>query len=120
MIDRHKAQHKNHVWRLIKIIGLCMLIFVLLGLLFVITSSYFFGKIFDGRFKFRECEPEALISDLERVFDINFPAEIRQVKAARTSGSWDAPNTTSFFNLKFYAEPDIVNTFLKLSKIPIM
>ncbi|MHC4112964.1 MAG: hypothetical protein ACYSUY_17955 [Planctomycetota bacterium] len=89
------------------VVSLCAMI----GLRYLVF--YGFSMIFDGRFKFKECKPEALISDLERVFDINFPSEIRQVKSARTSGSWDAPNTTSFFNLKFYADPDTVDTFLK-------
>ena len=87
-----------------------VLIFMV-GALIVLSFSKIFWNDLHYKYRFIECDPEAFLSDLERVFDINFPAEIKQVKTARTPGSWDS--TLSSFVVKFSADVNTVGRFLE-------
>lgn len=73
------------------------------------AREYFNGLAY--KYRYRECAAEELLPDLERVFDVNFPEVIKEIKTAKTPGSWDS--NTSNFIVKFCAEPDTVNTFLR-------
>lgn len=87
---------------------------ILISIAIAIWGMYSFGNGFwsDISYKHRyiECRSEELLPDLERIFDINFPAEIKQVDTARTQGTWDSTN--SGYIVKFAAKPDTVNKFL--------
>ena len=55
--------------------------------------------------------PDKMITRLERIFEIDFPEEIKDVRAARTGAQWDG---TVGFLLKFTADPNVVEGFLKI------
>jgi hypothetical protein len=112
MIEAHRVLKKEGAWSLFKVIALSTVVLGLVILLIVFVTNYFWARIFDGRFRFRECEPAALLPEVEEQLEIKFPVEITEVTTARTAGSWDSPTTTSFFNIKFSSDPDTVDTFL--------
>jgi len=58
-----------------------------------------------------ERDSDKMIAALERMFEIDFPQEITDVKAAATPSQWDGGVT---FVLKFKADPDIVNGLFEL------
>ncbi|MHC4737184.1 MAG: YgaP family membrane protein [Planctomycetota bacterium] len=62
------------------------------------------------RGKYTECDPNSMITRLERMLKVDFPEGIREAKAAKTrSYSW---NDISFL-LKFAAEPNATYSFFK-------
>jgi hypothetical protein len=70
----------------------------LLGLPFYLTGVYF------------ECDPERMVSHLEKTFVIDFPEQqIKEVRAAKSFG-WDH---SVGFKIKFVADPNAVDRFLK-------
>jgi hypothetical protein len=69
----------------------------LLGLPFYLTGVYF------------ECNPERMVSHLEKTFVIDFPEDITKVRTAKSFG-WD---DSIGFMVKFVAEPNSVDRFLK-------
>lgn len=97
--------------------GLCLIYIViayLLPLLGLVWLGRAVGKHYEARAYAQrpvECAPEDLIPDLEKMFDINFPKVIKEIKTAKKLGSWDS--NTIHFIVKFCAEPDIVDKFLK-------
>lgn len=61
--------------------------------------------------KYIECDPGKMLANIEKIFTIDFPEEIKVAKAAKAQGSsWDR---WSKFLLKFAAEPNTVDGFLK-------
>lgn len=56
-----------------------------------------------------ECAPEELIPDLEKMFDIDFPKDIREVKTAKTIPM----DGVIWFIVRFTAEPHVVDAFVK-------
>jgi hypothetical protein len=62
-----------------------------------------------------ECTPEDLMPSLENIFNIDFPKDIKEVKTAKTIPLDGA----TFFIVKFIAEPEIVDTFVKSFSIGI-
>lgn len=70
-----------------------------------------FDNIFVKPFRYRECEPEKLLPELESWFDINFPEGIEQIQASHTLGVWDS--SSSHFIVRFSAEPNTVKVFLE-------
>jgi len=95
---------------IIAISGLC-LIYISVGYLLPIIGIVWLHERYEYSLRPIECSPEDLIPDLEKTFDINFPKGIKEIKTAKTLGSWDS-NTIDFI-VKFCAEPDIVDTFIK-------
>ena len=65
--------------------------------------------IFRGRYIYIERAPERILTHLEKTFVIDFPKCIREVKAAKTLGSWDG---AVGFMIKFAADPNTVDRFL--------
>ncbi len=57
-----------------------------------------------------ECDPGELLPVLEKLFDVNFPQGLRDVKAAKSLEPFDG---VIFFIVKFTADPDTVNGFFK-------
>jgi hypothetical protein len=68
----------------------------LLGLPFYLTGVYF------------ECNPERMVSHLEKTFVIDFPDGITEIRTAKSFG-WD---DSIGFMVKFVAEPNSVDRFL--------
>ena len=60
---------------------------------------------------YAERDPDELISALERMFEIDFPGEITEVRAAVTPVTWDSGVS---FVLKFKAVPETVNDLFEL------
>lgn len=110
-IESLRALRKERIRLILKIIVVSVVVFCLMALLLGYAGPYFFLRIFDGKFKFRECEPAALVSGLEKAFDISFPAEIKEIKTARTLGGWDS--YSSDYLVKFSADPNTVDAFLE-------
>jgi len=75
--------------------GVALMFF--LGLPFYLTGVYF------------ECNPERMVSHLEKTFVIDFPKGIAEVRTAKSFG-WD---DSIGFMVKFVAEPNSVDRFLK-------
>jgi len=69
----------------------------LLGLPFYLTGVYF------------ECNPERMVSHLEKTFVMDFPEGITEVRAAKSFG-WD---DSIGFMVKFADDPNSVDRFLK-------
>ena len=95
---------------IIAISGLC-LIYISVGYLLPIAGIVWLHERDEYSLRPIECSPNDLIPDLEKTFDINFPKVIKEIKTAKTLGSWDS--NTIHFIVKFCAEPDIVDTFVK-------
>lgn len=88
--------------------GVFLTVVVALLGLFVLWRLFIFGMEYSERFI--ECDPQQIMVRLERIFDIDFPDEIRGVKAATSRGHWLQSNIISF-KVKFTAEPDTVAKF---------
>jgi hypothetical protein len=78
-------------------------VFVLIGTYKVLLFMY------DGD-TFREYNPKKMITYLENRYHINFPEDIKEVKAAKTWLSWDG---WAEFIIKFSAKPGDINKFLE-------
>ncbi|MHC4676129.1 MAG: hypothetical protein ACYTBZ_26865 [Planctomycetota bacterium] len=59
--------------------------------------------------RYIECDPKELLPILESDFDVNFPVDIKDVKAAKTPSI----EGSAFFLVKFCAEPNTVGIILK-------
>lgn len=59
--------------------------------------------------RYVECDPEVLLSDLEKVFAFEFPSDVREVKAAKTSTT---DRIMVLFMVKFAAQPAAIDEFL--------
>jgi len=115
MIERYRALRKEHALRICKITVIFIVVCAgaTIGLLYFVYCA--FSRLDP---KFRECEPATLLPDLEKQLEMKFPTKITEVKAARTAGSRDHP-TESDFLVKFFAEPNTVDKFLKSFSIKI-
>jgi hypothetical protein len=82
----------------------------ILGLLVLVVS---FDVLIESRLqnKYTECDPKEMVAHLEKIFEVHFPEEIKESKAARTRGSWWEEDVT--FMVKFAAEPNFVDRFLE-------
>ena len=109
-VEQIRVLQREHVRLISKIIGVCLVVSILVMLLWGLIGTYFFVRIFDVGF--RECTPDAILPDLEKQYKISFPPEIKDTKTARTQGSWDSRSISDFY-IKFSADPNTVNTFLK-------
>lgn len=83
------------------------------GIWFILSAfaHWHMDRIFNKPFRYRECEPEKLLPELESWFDINFPEGIEQIQASHTRGVWDSP--MSHFIVRFFAEPNTVEALLE-------
>jgi len=90
------------------------------NLIIVLLSLALAGGIFLGMIvlligvrsyqeRYIECDSKELFSTLELVFDVNFPVDIEDVKAAKTLSI----DGSVRFLVKFCADPDIVIRFLE-------
>ena len=97
--------------QIVNVLGIVFLsvVGVLVGLL-VFPRLFVFAMDYSERFI--ECDPQQMVPHLERVFDIDFPEEIREVKAATSRSSWLKRNMISF-KFKFTADPDTVAMFFQ-------
>jgi len=88
-------------------------VIVLVILAPLILRAVYFPLIKLGIYHYRyiERDPEQMINRLERIFDIDFPEDIKKVKVARTRVHWDG---VVGFIVKFTAEPNVVDGFLKI------
>lgn len=59
--------------------------------------------------RYIECEPKELFQIVEWIYDVNFPVDIEDVKAAKTSSR----DGTIRFLVKFCADPNTVGILLK-------
>ncbi|MHC4122883.1 MAG: hypothetical protein ACYSSI_04855 [Planctomycetota bacterium] len=105
-----KKEPKNKSKLIVLFVGISVVL-VVLALRFVLLTHHKFRQEFFYKHAYRECNPDKLLSELKKVFDINFPVQIEGLKTARTSGSWDG--YYSPFIVKFTADPNIVAGFLK-------
>lgn len=99
--------YRAETWfkRTIPVLAILILAGLVLGVSFFIRSE---SRLED---QYTECDAKEMVARLERIFQINFPEEIKEAKAAKTPGSsWDRWNK---FILKFAAEPDAVDRFLE-------
>lgn len=113
-VKQNLANRKKYTLRICVIIVITIVVSLgaIIGLRHL--AFYAFWKGMGGpRFILRECEPAVLLPDLERQRKIDFPEGIKEVKTARTAGKRDVPVTTSAFNVRFSADPNTVDTFLK-------
>ena len=115
---------KHKILKIIGIIAGASAVVIVLAISLLVFTTFttrpfcFWGFRWVGyQYGYRECEPEKLLSDLERTFDINFPTEIKNVKTARTPGSWDG--TASSFAVRFSADPATLDRFLESFPIRI-
>jgi len=89
-----------------------ILILILVGFLAVL-SLYGMAKLFIRLYDsdtFTERDPVKMMAYLEKKYDINFPENAGEIKAARNGKGWDG---ASSFLLKFTAKPSDVEKFLK-------
>ena len=87
-------------------------IVVISGTLLILAGLVYAFVELSGLFpRYIERNPKKIIAQLERVFAVDFSEEIKEVKAASTRIQWDG---NVDFILKFTAEPDALNGFLKL------
>jgi hypothetical protein len=93
-----------------QLIVLAPLVIVLVIWLLISFANKFLRDLY-YEYRYIECKPEELLPDLERIFDVNFPEGIREVRTAKTRGLWDS--TDSAFIVKFSAPPDITNKFVE-------
>jgi len=80
--------------------------YLVLAVLLVVLGAYWIVEL-GG---YIERNPKKMIAHLERTFVIDFPEEIKEVKAAKTPVSWDG---AVGFMVKFTADPNAVDRFLK-------
>jgi len=73
-----------------------------------------FTLLFNYHWRYIERNPERMIGRLERIFEVDFPKEIKEVRAARTRVSWDG---VASFIVKFTAAPDVVESFVKVKNL---
>jgi len=96
---------------IIVVSGLCLIyiVAVLIGLVWLgrVVGKHYQAVAYTKRPV--ECAPEDLILDLEKMFDIDFSKGIREIKTAKTIPM----GGTIVFIVKFVADPDIVDTFVK-------
>jgi len=85
--------------------GFCLIYIVAAYLLPLI--GYYKARAYNSRPV--ECTPQDLIPDLEEMFNIDFPKDIKEVKTAKTMPLDGA----IFFIVKFITEPEIVDTFVQ-------
>jgi hypothetical protein len=85
-----------------------ILLTIVLGLaVFIVPVVGILGiRVYLGRY--RECNPKELLPMLERVYDVNFPADIVQLRTAKTPNH----DKAIFFIVKLTTEPSVVNRFL--------
>ncbi len=97
------------MWKWNKIIitisGLCLIYIIVVYLL--PSIGYYKARAYNSRPV--ECSPQNLIPDLEEMYDIDFPKDIREIKTAKSIPIKDHIT----FIVKFIAEPDIVDIFIK-------
>ena len=90
-------------------------IIVLLGIALAggITLGLFVGvlgiRVYQG--KYTECNHKELFPTLEWVFDVDFPVNAKEVKAAKTPSREGSVH----FIVKFCADPNTVNRFLEFA-----
>jgi len=89
-----------------------ILILIMVGFL-AITSLYGMAKLFLRLYDtgtYTEYNPDKMVAYLEKRYDINFPENAGEIKAARSGSGWDG---ASNFLLKFTAKPSDVEEFLR-------
>lgn len=98
----------------VKLITLGLIIVILIG---TIVCAVFLPELVKAGFRlvayfgrYIERNPEHVVSHLEETFVIDFPEQIREVKAAKSRASWDG---VVGFIVKFTAEPNVVEEFLQ-------
>lgn len=99
-------KRRKQIIVLIAIVLGSLSILVIAGAVFIsfYLLPFFVGDIYIER------APERFLAHLEKTFVIDFPEGIREVKVAKTSGSWDG---AVGFMIKFNADPNTVDRFLK-------
>ncbi|MHC4362742.1 MAG: hypothetical protein ACYSTZ_07940, partial [Planctomycetota bacterium] len=70
--------------RIMRSLVILLLVVVGVGLLSM-GALYLSFQIRFYQHRYVECDPEVLLSDLEKVFAFEFPSDVREVKAAKTS-----------------------------------
>jgi hypothetical protein len=97
----------------ITLIIIALLAVLIAGACFILSAfaHWQMDRIFAKPFRYRECEPEKLLPELESWFDINFPEGIEQIQTSHTLGVWDSP--MSHFIIRFSAEPNTVEALLE-------
>ena len=86
-----------------------VLLAILAGCAVLFGFTYLTYQIGNYQRRHIDCDPEQLLSDLERVSHVNFPDDIQKVKAAATVPI----EGDILFILKFTCKADILNTFLE-------
>jgi hypothetical protein len=89
-----------------------ILISIFVGFLWIL-SSYGLARLFVRWYDpstYFEYDPDKMVVYLEEKYNINFPKNVREIKAAKSGMSWDRHES---FILKFIAEPSDVNKFLE-------
>ena len=70
---------------------------------------YFGFQLRDYQLRHIECSPQGLVSNIEKVFDVNLPDDIKEVKAAKSK----PVEGRIFFIIKFITEPSEIDRFIK-------
>ena len=86
-----------------------LLSFVLLLVVIYFFVFYFGFHIRNYQLRLIECQSEELFPELERVFDIHFPKNIKEVKTAKSISH----DSTATYVVKFVAESNIIDKFLE-------
>lgn len=99
--------------KLIKlIIELLAIVLLVIGIVYgyQVGRWYLGYRMRDYHYRYVECGPQEMLVDLGRVFHVDFPQDIKHVKAAK---SVPDEHGDVLFIVKFIAEPNAVDRFLK-------
>lgn len=99
--------------KIVKYILIVSLIIFLFFLVDILVFLSFGLRIYQGRY--RECDPNELIPVVHKVFGIDFPQNIRDVKAAKTP----VQDRSVLFILKFTSEPNDINNLVNSDMIAL-
>jgi len=83
---------------------------ILLTVLAVVSLAKLSEYLAQEVYQYREYDPEKMVAYLEKRYNIDFPDNIKEVKAAKT---WPDRDSSRYFILKFIAEPNDVSKFLE-------
>lgn len=113
--SRNVSRNRKRVGTMSQLPKRTMRFLVILLLAVVGAGSLLIGAVYLGfqigfyQHRYVECDPEVLLSDLEKVFAFEFPSDVREVKAAKTSTT---DRIIALFMVKFAAQPAAIDEFL--------
>ena len=83
---------------------------IIIVIVLALTGIYKLNLLLHESDQYRDCNPEKMLSYLEKTYGIDFPEDIKDVKAAKGAYGWGGESS---FIIKFAAKPDVFKKFLK-------